>query len=167
MSPLLIAAKLFNCEVAKKLILMEASPKARNSRGNTLLHYLSIFNFCDERLFLYDDLNTFGRFNVKSDFYIACLYCPGILDVVKTYLDQGVSPNIQIRRHDYDFGRYRDADAKDTMGRHVTGIGSNFKKECCPELVKSLLEYGADFEMENGHFIRTPLKNSIRLFHAW
>ena len=82
---------------------------------------------------------------------------------MKTYLDQEFSPNLQIRQHYYDFGRY--CDAEDTTELLIAGIGSNCKKECSPELAKLLLEYEAGVEMKNGLF-RSPLNKSIRLFHG-
>ena len=165
MSPLLIAAKFFDVELATILINLGASSKARDSRGNTPLHYLSVFNFCHRRLFLYNELDTFGSFNGRSHFHIACLFCPETLDIVKDYLDQGISPNLPIQQHDYDFGTYGEIDVKGTTGLHVAGIGSNFKRECYPELAELLIEYGADIHIKNS-LGKSPLDNSYYLFRG-
>ena len=86
MTPLLIAAKFDRQCVVSRLFDLGASPKCRDTKGNTPLHFLSTYkNYqCDHRFFIYEDEDTFGSYNGMSHFHIACRLSPRTLNVSNT-----------------------------------------------------------------------------------
>ena len=150
-TPLLIAAKFRQMPVVTKLLDLGASPRVRDCEKNTPLHYLSTYGLYDKRLFIYEDEDTFGHLNGASHFHIACQFCPSTIDVVKIYLEKGMSPDLRGKKN-YYIGDYEHI--KDTTGLMIAGMtvlryedGSAIT-ERCPELAELLIEYEADIDME-------------------
>ena len=143
-SPLLVATKFNRQEVAIRLIDLGASPKVRDTYAETPLHYLSFYEFCDKRLFIYDEEDTFSRFSGMSHFHIACQFRS--LDVVKKYLDQGVDPNLKTKIN-------KEGNSKDNTGLQFAGI-VYITHIPSADLAALLLEYGAEVdERYSGGFI--------------
>ena len=144
MTPLFIAATFRNEDLIKNLLDFGATPVIRDAQGNTPLHHLS--HYCDKRLFILDGTDTFGPLTGKTHFHIACVNCPDTLDIVKTYLEQGICPNFE------------------TKGRVVkTGLHIAGKVMFCPKLIELLIHYGAEVNRKDGYG-STALKSIIKVF---
>lgn len=156
MSPILIAAKFNHQNIVNKLIEFGVSMTARDSGGNTILHYLSSYGKYDRRFFIYDKHDTYGDFTGMSHFQIACLFCPDTLDIVQKYLDQGFSPDMKVINSKYYTWRL--------IPKYQTGlhIGANVNSSsdkilCCPKLAELLLKYGANVNQMDASY-HTPLQ---------
>ena len=185
MTPLLIAAKFHHFDLVEKLLNFGALPTARDVGGNTALHYLypavwasrDVRHWlvdCAKRLFIFDGSDTFGTFTGESHFHIACKLCPEMLETVKKFLEQGISPNLETKKNESDRFDLYPMKTKEyengvcgscTVGKcglHIAGMTSVIP---CAELVQLLLEYGADVDRKDAdgnvalnYFIRDQLK---------
>ena len=75
-------------EVITRLLDLGASPKVRDSQGNTALHHLAVIpniKSCDKRLFIYDE-DTFEKESGMCHFHIACHFSPETLDIVYKHI---------------------------------------------------------------------------------
>ena len=160
MSPLLLAAKFLREDVMSLLLDLGASPKIRDSRGFTALHYLCRLelkrfrSFDTRKLFIHDEESTFGGKLGVSHFHIACLNFPYTHHKVKKYLDQGTSPNLQLEGEDT---------LRDTP-LHLTA--KEFVRKPCHKLLRILLEYGADVDRKN-ELRETTLRCCLDRIHTF
>ena len=139
-------------EKAKKILFdVGAHYNHRDVGGNTILHYLSSYDYSDRQFFIHPNDNTFGEFTGMSHFHIACMFCPDTLDIVKDYLNQSFSPDTMVKRCKYDKGSLL---PEYHTGLHIAGEVSsenNTTIVCCPELAHLLLEYGATVNPAGGY----------------
>ena len=152
MTPLLIAAKFCRTDVADRLVELGANPFVQEPEGHTPLHFLYRYKITRKEWFAFDYEHAFGSFP-ESYFHIACSFCPDTLDIVKKYLERGISPNLTMEEEIHY------ANTKKWKGRLVmTGLHIAVDKEC-PQLVKLLLEYGA--EVDKPWFANHNMKESV------
>ena len=162
MTPLLLAAKFCRPELVSELLDLGASPKVRDPKGSTALHYLAFYGHFDKKLFIYDDEDTFDKLTCMSHFLIACQFGSRTLDVVETYLKQGVSPNQQVKGlipHQHRFDYFNGYSCLHLSGNTRIGL----RKDSCPELTRLLLEYGANVNQlfDERNMESTPITSSI------
>ena len=164
MTPLLLAAKFNRQDVIAALLDLGASPEARDDLGNTPLHFLSIYETYDEsykRLFLFDNNDdTFSLLTGKSHFHIACQYCPETLDIVESYLKNGVSPNLRMIKTQKNFYKTYYIHGENDAGLHIATRTRFEGKESiqCHLLGSLLIEYGADIDQRtHGYSFHTAL----------
>ena len=168
-TPLLLAAKFNRTDVVARLLDLGASPKVRDSMGNTPLHYLARYNHCDERLFIYDEEDTFSKVTGMSHFHIACQFRK--CDVVRCYLKLGICPNIQVRKREI-FGKLDKYFTTDVMyetgetGLHIAGpkLSAKILNRTDPSLslVQLLLEYGANVDQKDAKN-KSPLHKCVNV----
>ena len=154
MTPLLIAVKFYKLDLITKLVELGASPRARDADGNTPAsilceyklylrpysqpHYEKLFVFFEEETFNHENISDVSHF-----FRIACEMCPKTLDIVKTYLRQGVSPNLQM-------------EGTTPLNVSVGNLKANskvmyFSPRCRSDLIRLLIDYGADVNQKTIH----------------
>ena len=146
----------------KALLDQGASPAARTCNGDTPLHlilesylygYMLLVkdaNSMDDRLFLLEE-NPFGSVHGLSHCHIACMF--GNLEIVRSFLDRGVDPNLHRVRgpscpkfcHAH---RWHD----ETCLHLATHAGRS-------DVVQLLLEHGADPNARNWS-LDTPLHSA-------
>ena len=71
MMPILIAAKFNHIAVVNRLYNLGADFKAKDAGGNTVLHYLSSYNYCNKKFLIFDIVDTFGDYICTSHLQIA------------------------------------------------------------------------------------------------
>ena len=146
-----------NDDNIKALLDQGASPAARTSQGDTPLHltigtpsYMEQIGdaiLIDDRLFLLEE-NPFGSHGL-SHCHIACLF--GNLEIVRSFLDRGVDPNLHRIRSSYTRRRYHGLRYDETCLHLATYAGRS-------DVVLLLLERGADPNVRNS-LMCTPLHN--------
>ena len=97
MTPILIAAKFNHIAVANRLYNLGTDFKAMDAGGNTVLHYLSSYNYCNKKFFIFDTVDTFGDYICTSHLQIAYIFNSKTLDITQKYLDQGVSADVTVK----------------------------------------------------------------------
>ena len=174
MTPLLIAAKFYRKETVVGLLNLGASPKARDPEGNTPLHFLfppkhiekpseQLKNdYFDQRLFIFDQEDTFGSFNGLSHFHIAVLSHEEDLSTPERYLKLGFSPDPLTREINYH-GQYSHVGERAST---VFELLLHRPSDQAVELLKLLLMYGADADQKNIDG-RTPLRIIVVKMLAW
>ena len=167
MTPLLLAAKFDRRDIVNKLLDLGASPKNRGPKGSTALHYLTSYAHFDERLFIYDEKDTFDELTGLSHFLIACLFGSATIDIVKTYLKQGGLINQQSKCEAQL--RYIDT-LKGYTALHIAGntisryLFNRYDQVSYPKLTRLLLEYGADVNLRyDTNIVKSTPIHSIAL----
>ena len=145
MTPILIAAKFNHIAVVNKLYDLGADFKATDAGGNTVLHYMSSYNYCDKKFFIFDKVDTFGDYTGTCHFHIACIFGSKTLDITQKYLDQGESVDVAVKHFRiYNFIRLYEGDS----GLNISTT-SNTDSPDLPEIAGLLIEYGADMERKD------------------